>query len=67
MSLKKKIFYRCKKCFMVSTRPRIKFVKGVCSGCLNFSKVKKLTGNREKKFFGKLVIKLEKKMVTTIL
>ena len=52
---------------MVSTRPRINFVNGVCSACINFAERKKLIGNKEKKLFGNYVIKLEKKMVITML
>ena len=62
-----KKFYRCKKCLMVSTRPRTNFVNGVCSGCINFAERKKLIGNKEKKLFGNYVIKLGKKMVITML
>lgn len=34
--------YRCKKCLVTSTRPRIKFTNGICSGCLNFKERKKI-------------------------
>ena len=37
-----KDFYRCKKCLMVSTRPRTNFFNGVCSGCINFAERKKI-------------------------
>ena len=39
---KKKYFYRCKKCLVTSTRPRVRFEKKICSGCLNFKERKKI-------------------------
>ena len=41
-TIKKKYFYRCKKCLVTSTRPRVKFKKKICSGCLNFKERKKI-------------------------
>ena len=39
---KKKYFYRCEKCLVTSTRPRVEFKKNICSGCLNFEERKKI-------------------------
>ena len=46
---KKKYFYRCKKCLVTSTRPRVEFKKKICSGCLNFAERKKI--NWKKRFY----------------
>jgi len=46
---KKKYFYRCKKCLVTSTRPRVEFKKKICSGCLNFVERKKI--NWKKRFY----------------
>ena len=45
INMENKLFYRCRKCMTVSTRPRVSFKRGVCSACLNFNEKKKiLTG-----------------------
>ena len=35
----------CKKCLMPDTRPNIKFIDGVCTGCINFEKQKNTDWN----------------------
>ncbi len=46
--MKNKIF-RCKKCVMISTRPRLTFdKKGICSACQWSEKKKKLIGKTDK-------------------
>ena len=42
------MFYRCKRCLVTNTRPRVTFVDGVCSGCLNFDERKRI--NWKKRF-----------------
>ncbi len=42
------MFYRCKRCLVTNTRPRVTFINGICSGCINFDERKKI--NWKKRF-----------------
>ena len=46
---------------MVSTRPRINFVNGVCSACINFAERKKINWKQREKTLWKLCNKIRKK------
>ena len=58
--LKKNLFFfRCKKCLVTSTRPRVKFKKGICSGCLNFEERKKINWKKRFSILKKICKKLK--------
>ena len=58
MTIKK--FYRCKKCLMVSTRPRINFVNGICYACINFAERKKINWKQREKKLWEICNKIRK-------
>ena len=52
----------CKKCLMPSSRPRITFSSsGVCNGCINSIKKKKLNWKKRKDEFLRMIEKVKKK------
>ena len=56
-----KFFFRCIKCLMPSTRPRITFnKKGVCSACTNFEERKKINWKLREKQLKKICNKIRK-------
>ena len=59
--MEKNIFFRCIKCLMVSTRPRITFDKnGVCSACINFEERKKINWRLREKQLKTICNKIRK-------
>lgn len=48
------MFYRCKKCLVTNTRPRVKFIQGICSACKNFEERKKVDWNSRAKNLTKI-------------
>ncbi len=55
----------CKKCLMPSSRPRITFSSsGVCNGCINSIKKKKLNWKKRKDEFLRMIEKVKKKNLT---
>ena len=55
------MFYRCKKCLVTSTRPRVKFTNGICSACQNFLERKKINWNSRYENLEKICKKLKSK------
>ena len=47
-------FFRCNKCLVTSTRPRVTFKNGICTACLNFEERKKIDWNKRYKILKKL-------------
>ncbi len=55
----------CKKCLMPSSRPRIIFnSNGICNGCLNSIKKKKINWKKRKEEFLRIIEKVKKKNLT---
>ena len=55
----------CKKCLMPSSRPRITFSSsGICNGCINSIKKKKLNWKKRKDEFLRMIEKVKKKTLT---
>ena len=56
----KKYFYRCKKCLMVSLRPRITFKNGICNACRNYKFYKNVDWKKRFSQLKKIANKIKK-------
>ena len=54
------MFFRCKKCLTPNTRPRVKFVKGICNACINWEEKKKINWKSRKNQLSKVCDKFRK-------
>ena len=54
-------FFRCKKCLVTSTRPRVVFKSGICTACLNFEDRKKINWKKRFQILKNICKKLRRK------